>query len=85
MPVRDLRVPLPLADDVRRGRATKPHPTMRHGLVSARIIARLLVVSEVTVWRRLEPRACDVATRALLYDAAEAAARWQPRPQDDAA
>ena len=65
---------------MRRGRATKPHPPMRHGLVSARIIARLLVVSEVTVWRRLEARACDVATRALLYDAKEASERWPARP-----
>lgn len=48
-------------------------------IVSARIVAALLVVSEVTVWRRLTPRACDVATRALLYDADEASARWPPR------
>jgi hypothetical protein len=53
-------------------------------LVSRRIIAKLLVVSEMTVYRTLEPKACDTATHTYLYDAAEAQARWPARPPDDA-
>lgn len=53
-------------------------------LVSRRIIATLLTVSEMTVYRTLTARACDAATRVHLYDAAEAQARWNARDLDAA-
>lgn len=70
---------------MRRGRATRPHPSLRCDDTGRRFVSRAIIVHLTgepvrTVRRHLTAVACDVATRSALYDYEQAQAWAKSRP-----